>query len=176
MTTTSGTVSYTLSSTVVRVKGIYVTSGGVQYQPLEPISLERMLELRQGSPASSQGGSLRYYTLVGLSQFELYPTPTGSETLTIYYVRQPTALSANGDIPEIPEPFASKLIEYGALAEAADFKRETDFLQNYQQRYLEWIGKFRAHLGRKRGGVPEQMLIYGTPGYTPHDPSTDIGY
>lgn len=177
MSTTNGDVSYTLSSTVVRIKGLYVTTGGVQYKPLEPISLERMLELRQANGgASTQGGTLLYYCLVGLNQFELYPTPTGSETITVYYVAQPTALSADSDVPEIPEPFSSKLLEYGALVEADAFKRDFDALQFDQAQYERWMQRFKAHLSRKKGGVPEQMLVYGSPAMPPHDPSTDIGY
>ena len=176
MTTTAGVSSYTLLATAVRIKGMYVTSGGVQYKPLEPISLEQMLELRQsGGGTQTVGGVLRYYALVGLSQFELYPTPDGSETITLYYVRQPSPLSNDTDVPEIPEPFATKLLEYGALVDAYEFKRD-DQQQNAQQAYQVWLQRFRAHLTRKRGGVPEQMLVLRSPAVSPHDPSTDIGW
>lgn len=176
MTTTAGDVSYTLSATAVRIKSIYVTTGGVQYKPLEPISLEQILELRQQNGSSQPvSGFLRYYCLVGLNQFELYPTPDGTETLTLYYVRQPTPLSADDDVPEIPEPFASKLLEYGALVDAADFKRD-DMGAQWAQSYQTWLQRFKANLTRKRGGVPEQMFVYGSPTLPPHDPSTDVGY
>jgi hypothetical protein len=176
MATTAATVSYTLAATAVRIKGLYVTSGGVQYKPLEPISLERMLELRQsGGGSQTITGTLRYYCLVGLDQFELYPTPNGTETLTLYYVRQPNPLVNDTDVPELPEPYASKLLEYGALVEAADFKRD-DQQQYYQQQYQQWLQFLRANLNRKRGGIPEQMMVYGSPTLPPTDPSTDVGY
>lgn len=170
MTPVASAPSQLLDADALRIKAIFPTSGGVQYRPFEPVSLERMLELRQGSPGTTD--TTRYYTFLGLSEIEFWPTPRGTETFSIYYVKAPTVLSADADTPDLPEPFASKLLEYGALAEAADFKRD-DQLQNYQQRYLEWVGKLRSHLNRKRGGVPEQMLVYGTPTFPPHDPSTD---
>ena len=138
---------------------------------MAPVSLQRMLEFRQGSPGNYE--TPMYYTMLGLTEIEFFPTPRGTETFTIYYVKAPTVLSGDSNVPEIPEPFASKCLEYGALAEAADFKRD-DMLQNYQQRYLEWIGKLRAHITRKHGGVPESMLVYGERPWAPHDPSTDL--
>jgi len=170
MTPAANCTSQTLGAAALRIKGLFATYGGVQYKPLSPVSLQRMLEFRQGSPGNYE--TPMYYTLLGLTEIEFYPTPRGTEVFTIYYVKAPTVLSGDTDLPEIPEPYASKVLEYGALAEAADFKRD-DMLQDYQQRYLEWIGKLRAHVTRKHGGVPEQMMVLGERPFAPHDPSAD---
>lgn len=172
--TAAASGTQTLPSAVRRIKGMYVSAGGVQYQPMQPVSLEEILERRVGA-TSGTPGTPTLYALLGLSQFEVYPTPIGTETISIYYSRAPVVLSGDSDVPELPEPFASKLLEYGALAEAADFKRD-DALQGYQQRYAEWVGKLHAHLTRRKGGLPEQMMVLGTLPYVPHDPSTDWGY
>ena len=170
----TSSASQPLPAAVLRIKGMYVSSGGVQYQPMWPVSLEQMLERRQGSPAASVD-TPTLYTLSGLNTIDFWATPRGTETITIYAVTAPPVMTADADVPPLPEPFASKVLEYGALAEAADFKRD-DQLQNYQARYQEWIAKLRSHLTRKRGGVPEQMLVLGTPAYAPHDRSTDTGW
>ena len=173
MSTTASVSSYTFPSAAVRIKALYVTAGGVQYRPLAPVSLNRILELRQGIGGSGATNAYpQVYALVGLTEFEVFPTPDGTETITVYYLQQPTALSADADVPQLPEPFASKVLEYGALVEAAEFKRD-DSLQGFAQQYEAWIQRLRTHLNRLGGGIPLQMEVYGSPVMAPHDPATD---
>lgn len=42
----------------------------------------------------------------------LYPTPTAGSSYTLQYIKKPTALSAGGDIPAIPEELHTKLVYY----------------------------------------------------------------
>lgn len=176
MALTAGTSSYTLPSGISRIKEMYVTPvGGQQSQPLQLTTLDYILRRRQagGGQAVAQG-YVTHYTLLGINDFEIYPTPTTADTLTIWYSALPTALSADADTPIISEPFASKLLEYGALAEGADFKGDPAE-QEYRQMFEVWMSKYRAHLNRKQGGQPKQFRIFPDATYPPHDPSVDMG-
>jgi hypothetical protein len=155
---------------------MYVTPvGGVQSRPLRLATLEQILTWRQaGGGTAVANGTVEYYALVGLNQIEFYPTPGAADTLTIWAVKAPTALSANGDTPILPEPYASKVLEYGALAEAADFKGDPSE-QEYRQLFEVWKGKLRTHLTRRSGTQPRQFGFVPSGVYPPHDPSTDIG-
>ena len=178
-TLTSGTASYslsTLASAVVRIKEMYVTPvGGTQSSPINQTTLDYILRRRQGGGGTTVSvGYVTHYALSGLDNLELYPTPQSADTLTIWYVAQPTALSANGDVPILPEPYASKVLEYGALAEAADSKGDPSE-QEYRQLFQKWMMDFRTHLTRRAGGQPGQFRIFPGTAYPPHDPSTDTG-
>ena len=167
---------YTLAASILRIKAIYVTPvGAVQSAPLQQITLDYILRRRQaGGGVGVSVGYVTHYALLGIDDLEVWPTPTGADVLTIYYVGLPTALSANGDVPVLQEPYSSKILEYGALAEAADWKGDPSE-QEYRQMFQAWKMKYRAHLTRKQGGQPGQFRLL--PGYQfpPHDPSVDIG-
>ena len=171
MTPVAGCTSQTLGNAALRIKALYASYGGQQYHPLEPIGMERILEHRIGAAGSNEVP--RYYALMGLHTLEFWPTPQANTTLYIYYVKAPTVLSDDAEVPEIPEPYASKLLEYGALSEAAEFKRD-EMQDIWSKKYDLWVGKLQSHLNRIAGGVAGQLLVYGTNSLPPHDPSADI--
>lgn len=180
ITLAAGTATYSLASSLplcLRIKEMYVTPvGQAQWAPLNEIPLNRLLRMRQSSGGTATAnGSVTHYCLVGMDDLEVFPTPSAADTLTVYYVKLPTALSANGDVPVLQEPYASKVLEYGALAEGADFRSDPSEYE-YRQLFETWMGKFRSHLTRRHGNLPAHLEIVGAYGYVPHDPSTDIRY
>lgn len=177
MTLTSGAASYTLPSGVLRIKEMYVTPvGGVQSRPLVQTDLDDILTKRQSSGGTTvANGSVTHYALLGLTEIEFYPTPASADTITIYYVALPTALSADTDVPIIQEPYASSILSDGACALAADFKSDPQ-QQTYEQMYELGKRKFRAHLTRRQGGQPGQFRVVPDLPYLPHDPSVDLRY
>lgn len=177
-TLTANTSSYdlsTLASAVVRIKQMYVTSASVQYAPLQLVTLDQILTWQQaGGGNAVANGVSRYYSLTGLNRIDFYPTPQAADTLTIWYVKQPTALSGNTDLTILPEPYASKVLEYGALAEAADFKGDPSE-QEYRQLFEVWKQRLKAHMTRRASGQPGQFNVFPAKVFPPHDPSTDTG-
>ena len=177
MTLTAGTASYTLPSTVVRIKEMYVTPvGAIQSAPVRLTSLDDILTKRRASGGAILGGYITHYALLGINDLEVYPTPAAADVLHIWYVAQPTALSADGDTPILEEPFATRLLTYGAAALAAEWRGDPAGPE-YDQKYQMWLQKYRGHLTRKMGGQAGQFQMYPGRQFPPHDPSTDVmGY
>ena len=175
MTLTAGSASYTLPSGVSRIKSMYVTPvGAIQSGPIQLTTLDYIIRRRQAAAGTSTNGYITHYALLGINDFEVYPTPQAADVITLWYVKLPVALSANADVPILQEPYASKLLEYGALSEAADFKGDPSESE-YRQLFEVWKQKYRGHLTRKRGGQPGQFNMFPTSTFPPHDPSTDLG-
>lgn len=172
----SGTASYTLPTAVARIKQMFVTPvNAVAGGPITATSLDDILMRRRSQGGATLGGYITLYALLGANDLEVYPTPTSADVITIYYVGLPTALSADSDVPVLQEPWASKLLEYGALAEAADWKGDPSE-QEYRQMFEVWKQRYRAHLTRRMGGQPGQFGFFPSRPFRPHDPSTDLGY
>jgi len=178
VTLTAGTYSYTLDARIIRIIQIVIQLNGQTWYgpPLRLASLDEILWRRQSVGGEGvTNGTSTYYTLVGQNTIELWPTPGGADTMRIYYVQQPSALVNGTDVPAIDEPYATKLLAYGALVEASDYAK--DFITNYMYRqvYDEWMQRFRQHLGRLRGQQTKDFRVPGPRYYAPHDPSVDIG-
>lgn len=173
MTMTSNVSSYTLDSSIMRIKEMVITPVGATVSgPIRQTTLDDILNRRRAN-GSVVGGYVTHYALLGGTSFEVYPTPQAADVITIYYVSAPTPLSGNSDTPTLPEPFASKVLEFGALAEAADFKGDPAGPQ-WAQEYQVWLQKLRSHLTRKGGSQPGQFNVFGAGVFPPHDPSTDL--
>ncbi len=175
LTLTAGTASYDLTTVatggVGRIKALTITSSGIVGPSLQEVTLSEILALREsaGGAATAQSLSTKY-TLLGYKTLELYPTPAAADTLTVYYVGLPTAISGS-QVPILGEPYGSKAIEYQALVDAAEFKADPK-LAYWQQQADAWRRKLLIHLNRRRGGQPGQFsFVPGTPSQ-PHDPAT----
>lgn len=174
MTMTAGTATYSMDSSVIRIKQMYCTPvGGTQGRPLEPVSLEQILEWSwANSTAQSSGGGVRYYAFFGSADLQFFPTPSSADVITAYYVKLPTVLSADADVPVLPEPYASNLLFNGACYQAALFLKDPDasvFDRDYQQSLM----KLRAHLRRREGAMTRQFRVTKQVPFRPHDPSSD---
>lgn len=174
MTLTAATGSYTLPTGIVRVKGMQIAPVGQNSKnaPLRVVSLEQIMQMRAGG-SPTDGGTPTSYAVTGYNGLEVFPTPQAADVITVYYVAQPTALSSASDVSVLQEPYSSKLLEYGALAEAADFLHHPSE-QEYRQLFEGWMQRFRAHLRRKAGAGTLQFRVVGTSPYVPHDRSTDV--
>lgn len=133
---TSGTKDYTLTtlfSSVMKLIEIYVTSSGSDYK-LARTTPDKIVSMRLSSSANVSPA--QYYAVAG-DLLMIYPTPAAADTVTAYYVKQPTALSVSSDSPsDVPTEY-HKLLEWYALAEAGDYDDDQSSAQGerYRQRY-----------------------------------------
>jgi hypothetical protein len=177
MSLTAGQSTYTMASTVIRVKQMYVTAAGSgQSRPLVPTSLEQILEwsAANGANTTSQG-QVTHFACWGVADITFYPTPTAADVITVYYVTLPTFLSGDGDLSVLTEPYASNCLTEGAAYQAAKFLKDPDALL-YRQEYDASLKAFRGNLSRRNGSMTRQFRLTRGDRVTPHDPSTDIRY
>lgn len=166
--------SFTLDAAVLHIELLTVTPvGGQTWFPLKECQLDEILNYRALSSAAT-GPSTRY-ALIGLNQLELWPNARTGDVLTTWYSYLPTYLSADTDVPAIPEPFGSKLLEYGACAQGAELKRDILMLGDYQSQQQSWMQAFQRYLNRKGGAYPAAFPTWTRLNpFAPHDPSTDV--
>lgn len=176
-TLTGGSSTYTLPAEVLRIREIRVTVSGTSNYgtPLAEARLDWILTARANG-GDATGGDPAYYCLDGYTKLELYPTPASAQTILIDYVGLPTALSNDGDVPILQEPYGSMALKYGAMAEAANFLfgSADPSTQNYRTLYDTWRGKYRSHLRRRGGAHTKQIPVAGMTSSPPHDNSADV--
>lgn len=172
---TAGVASYLLPSSILRLKLLAVKQAGQDEYgpPLQQMSLDEIMRRRYVAGGASQArGFTSHYALVLPDRLELWPTPATNDTLLVYYVVAPTVMSADGDYPDLPEPYATYLLEYGARVEGAKFLGLDPQLD--QRDYELWLGKLRQFLHRLRGGQTMPLTMLGESPFIPHDPSLDL--
>lgn len=167
--------SYTLTSAVLRIRYIQLTVGSVGYPLLIEKSLEEILSLRAQATSAPVTGPPQYYAVDGSATIEVYPNFLGNESMDIWAVNAPTALSGDTDVPVLPEPYGSAVLIYGTLVEMADFSKDMlTGAQGYAQQYQYWLAELRQHLNRRTGARVQQLRVAGSGSFVPHDPSSDV--
>ena len=157
-----GAYSYTFPTAVARTKQMQIRPFGanVLNPPLIRTTLDELLNRRQNGGDAPLAGQSTHYALLGINDFELWPTPGAADVILLYFVQFPTALSADTDRPIIEEPYASKLLEYGALADAGDFNGDPS-TEGWAADYQDWTTRYMQHLDRKQGVIPGQFHQWG---------------
>jgi hypothetical protein len=151
-------VDYTLDSTILEIEEIYLTSGGTRYA-LERVSVPGLIEKRRvGLPG---GSPTSHYAVTGANLMMFWPAPGANDTLTVYEVPTPTALSGPTDDPSSTSPtnfggipqILHEAIFFYACSRAASYDDDQTSAQG--QRYRDWYDKeivrYRTIL-RKKGG------------------------
>lgn len=173
MALTAGTGDYTLSTSIMQIKAVYLTASLTTYQ-LTQMTVQELLRLRMGTTAT---GLVSRFAVSGSDLLLVWATPEAADSLTVYYVPRPVTLSAGSDTPsEIPAEF-HKAIEFYALAEAADYDDDQSSSQGqrYRDRYLEEVRRYRRNVTLKAGRMPAARVNPRRRNLIPHDPSMDTG-
>jgi hypothetical protein len=164
MTCSPGAYSYTLAPQVARTKQMQIRPYGSQTlnPPLIRTTLDELMTRRQSGGDAPLAGQSTHYALLGISDFELWPTPAAVDAILIYFVQFPKPLVADNDRPVLEEPYASKLLEYGALSDAGDFNGDPSQI-GWENDFDDWMSRYMTHLDRKQGVIPGQFHQWGDP-------------
>lgn len=160
---TPGTGDYDLDSTILAIDEIYVSSSALGGQWLRRVDSGTLLPNRVYA-ATVQGTPFRY-ALMGANRLLLDPIPAAADTLTIYQVPRPTAMSSGAHDPSnatyggIPAEFHDGLEMYaeGRLASLADDASSAQGVR-YKQDYKDFITDMKADL-KGKGGKRQARLV-----------------
>lgn len=170
---TTNATSQALPTTLIGLEYASIAYGG-QSIYMTPVGMDHLLMLR-----ASAGNSTPVYYSLRKDTVEFWPNAQGTEVITYYGPTVPNEMTANSDVSGLPEPFASKLLIYGACVEAADFKNDDRLLSYYQGKYEEQLALFEAFLNARLTQAARAFPVYGPDGrpfgtpFLPHDPSSD---
>lgn len=175
--TPGATADYSLAATILVLTDAYFTSTPTNY-PLERVSLADILRLREASQVVA--GPTRYYALVGSNKLAFYPTPGAADTITVYYVPVPTAMSGDAHDPSdatyggIPVDYHDLIARY-AMARMASFADDASAAQGsrYWEEFNNGISDMKRELHR-RGGRKLPRARLGRRRMFPSDPSVVV--
>ena len=172
ITLTANTWKYNFSTAILAVNDVAVESASTGEQTvLTRTTPEQILRLRQGQPLTSD--RIQYYALNGSDMLMLYPTPSTADTLEIYYVPRPTALSLTAHDPSnetyggVPTEY-HKAIEFYALWQAADYDDDTSSQigEYYRSMYEQWLVRIRMAARHKGGRYMGPAVVGNRPRYS----------
>lgn len=147
--------------------------------PLIRVTPDEIHEHRR-STGTSTSSSRRIYAVNGANMFMVWPTPSAAETLTLYVVPRPAAMSTGTHNPSlstyggIPSEWHNVLEAY-ALWRAADYDDDTTSAQGdrYRAQYEYLLGRMRSSL-RRRGGRRLGRAVVGRRPIIPRDPAQTV--
>lgn len=139
--TIASTSDYTFPTTYLRIHSIKWNG-----RRLREINLQQAEELvpSKDNAATYPVGEPQYYWVWG-NVFTLYPAPSASvaQGLRVFYIKQPTVVTAVGDTPELPVKYHARIVEY-CMAQAAE-------LDENDSRYANKINQFNQNVQNEAG-------------------------
>lgn len=156
MTETSGTGDYTLDTGILKVVGLSWSNSSTGSIP-EQVSIPEILALRIMSPASTSWPA-SCYAVAGANLLMVWPTPSGADVITIYYVPRPTVMSSGANDPSVstyggvPSEYV-KAVEYYACWQAGDYNndQQSEGGERYRVLYEQMLARIRSETVRKGG-------------------------
>lgn len=94
LTLTANTGDYTLDASILAIDDLYLTSSSNNYRVCRKSTTD-LINLRMGQAT----GTAQFYALNGANMLMVYPAPLAADTISIYYVPRPTALTSPTDDP-----------------------------------------------------------------------------
>lgn len=157
---TTGTYSYSLPTAVDIVEGFRITdpSGNEVDLTNNYLTFEEF-DNRFPDP-DEQGTAKPHWWTIREDSFLLYPRPDNTYSLDIRYQKQPTALSDDSDVPDVPERY-KELLVVGILSRCHKFNDNYDLAQVEEEKFDKLLLDVNAKNYTRQTGRPTIMKVNG---------------
>lgn len=142
----AGTQEYTLSSEFSNIDAQNIVSVNIQGANEAKLTYMPFNQLQASAADLDAIGTAiprNYYLRAGKIGF--WPSPSGTDQVSINYYKVPTELSADADEPIIPVGYREALTQY-ALSMEHDFNTDPDLAQKAMNRYEQILNNARINL------------------------------
>ena len=147
----AGSVIFAYPDDMQLVQNHVISAPGSEQQNIESMYVPfREFTKRFPTPAYSAPSAISAWTSYGGNIMTSAPTDK-EYTLDIYYIKKPTPLLADYDVPEIPQEFA-ELLELGAYIRIAKRNEDTDLAQIAMQDYADKLNDLVSRYGYRKTG------------------------
>lgn len=107
--------------------------------------------------SSTTATTPRYWWFYG-DTISVYPKPDQAYVVRLRYLKKPTALSADGDVPDVPSEF-EELLVYGAAYRVFEEKDMDEKAANFEAKYNREVQKLvNRYAFRRKGELPIMRL------------------
>lgn len=159
-------------SGVLKINELRYTQSGASanFAIVNASSLREVLDLNSAAIT----GWTRAYAFDGVDTIILAPAPLSGDTITIYYVPTPTALSAGADVPSaIPSQWQERLLVSYGVSRLAEVE-SPDLAETYRGKYELYLQQFRQFLTDRQSNTARMTRVGypNRPNMPFHDRST----
>lgn len=151
---TAGSRSGTLPTNAFRVIAVWNATDAYPMVPLEGRE-----EVYNQYPEQTETGQPQQYRLFN-NTVQVYPIPTVNTSLTVEYLKQAGDLSADADLPVIPEAYHDLLVA-GAVMMAYKDDGNLQMAAAYAKEYEDGIKELEQEAGQPRSPRYNQIVDYG---------------
>lgn len=163
LTLTASTWKYDLPVSIMAVKEVYRDSDG---EPLVRVTPEELIDLRRSSLQSGEDTTRIRYAVLGHNLFAIWPTPTTTVQLDVWYVPMPTEMSDTSHDPstatygKIPKGVHTRALETFVLAKAAEYTNDkpSGMGQMYWAQFEQQVRQGIAAQNRLGGRLPRARV------------------
>ena len=144
------TSDFSLSNVLAIRELRYIQSGATANFSIVPsASMRTVLDLNSAAVT----GWTRAYSFEGTDTLLMAPAPITGDTITLYYVPSPTALSAAGDVPSaIMSQWQERLLATYGLSRMYELE-DPAMADMYRQKYLSYLAEFESDMLSRMGST-----------------------
>lgn len=147
-----------LPTNFVQAIDLYITTSGLEsVLPFKDISEVDRFNTDPADTTIHASNIPEFAYKYGESIF-VYPAPAAAYTVTLRYYKSPTELTADADVPEIPQEFRELLV-VGAAYRVFQTKDNYDKAAILENKYMELLQKLVSRYSQTQVGQPTQMRI-----------------
>lgn len=161
----AGAYIFTFPSDYQQAQSLVITGPTGNVRDLSESYLDfRQFNKAYPTPGFYTAGVPTMWTIYGNKMYMNKPTDQ-QYNLTMFYLKRPDQLEADGDVPEIPEEFAEVLVlgaYYRVLARNENFD-QASFIENGD--YTKQVDLMVGRLGKRQSASPTTMAVPNR-GYT----------
>lgn len=145
-----------LPSNFVQPIDVMLTTAGLEstltYKDYQEINL---LHPDPSDTTANPSNVPQYWYKYG-STIRVYPAPASAYTVSLLYLKEPTELSADADVPEVPSEFEEILV-VGAAYRVFQVKDNYDKAGVLENKYTELLQKLASRYSQTQAGHAAQM-------------------
>lgn len=141
----AGTSTYNqpTSPVVHHLESIRLATTGQNSYELRWVPDEELLQIASENSASAYNSVPAIWSDVTVSTFQVFPAPAVAGTFTIRYLKNPTDLAADGDVPDIPSEYLDVLVA-GISADIAKRERRFDAAAAFEADFEALLDQMRS--------------------------------